>query len=342
MGRKPRIGAVVFFAIAVAALLVFALQGGEPAPFQAPAMAAAVAAPAGPPAPGRTTSARLPVLPPGVADALDPAGLAAGTGSLRVHGRHVDGALPAAGMNFIASAVSAPATVATARADDHGIAVFAGLPAGAYTVANDRTDPALTIEIVAGHATELEFPVGRGVRVYGLVVDQDALPLPRVAVRFGDYELAQTDDQGRFVALDLPVQGTLTAAAPGYALEGPLDLAQHRADTDGRIVLRWGACTVFGVVVDTTGNAIADATVELRAVGGRYTGSASTDSHGAFEIDGVAPCELIWRATAGHHNANSGTITGQHGARLRLGIALAPMTAEQLNDQMSPLWSRWR
>lgn len=264
---------------------------------------------------------------------------AASSGNLRVRVVWRHGQRPAAGVAvFVEPGGATARRFAPRRADTgaDGVAHFAELPAGRYTVDCHRWEYGnrVQVAIAAGAEASCEFALDGLLTVTGLVVDGAGRPIAgaRIVVGASDpRELATADDQGRFELGSLGAEVRLGARAAGFA-PSPLFAVPPAAGGrvgELRIVLEPdGGCLVC-TVADAGGRPLADAAVSVgpghfQQRKGDVPWIVSTDRQGRAVFDGVAAGEVEVFAWAPGQAPWRGSAALRGGATAELPIALLP------------------
>ncbi len=163
-----------------------------------------------------------------------------------------------------------------------------------YLHGEEREDKEVMVrlgEVVTG----IDFPMKKGLRVRGKVVDSQGNP-----IEFADVQSQPTNDSGEGESTETLADGafehrgyspntqvTIVASKDGYqtAQTGPVTI--NDADVEGvEIVLETGA-SVHGEVVDPQGNPMPD--ISVTAQGDAGASSGDTDAYGRFRIEGLGP-----------------------------------------------------
>ena len=230
------------------------------------------------------------------------------------------GGLPVAGARVFARIVPQAAPGASAEAqpsvrnlhtDNQGRFQLADLPAGDVWLAADAAGGTAALPVseplAAGATRELELVLAPAARVSGRAVHPDGTPARGTlleAVMFEDFvqAVSVSDDQGRFTLTPLaagriPLQrGADWFAADQHPNVPPreqmLTLApgEHRRDIQFPVPARTG--TISGTVLDSAGQPLAGAAVDLRLVDGAgkdvdFEARVYSDESGSFEFSEV-------------------------------------------------------
>lgn len=128
----------------------------------------------------------------------------------------------------------------------------------------------------------------------------DGRPLEGAAVTAGGRVIAKSDRNGS-VRIDGvgPALYAAEISAPGRAPALLMMLARGEPGEtiEKTIEMRPGAA-LSGVVFAPTGEAVADASVEIEEIAQRWRGTATTDPHGAWHFDALAAGRYTLRATS--------------------------------------------
>lgn len=340
----------------------------------APAAPVVVTSEQPPTATTASAAAREAALPDEIGEEIDPVGVRNGTGTLIVRGLHVDGWLPAAGLNLellgageahttggfmrpgnggwlhgsdlVDESLFYPAPEAdrassserSSRADADGIATFLAVPAGDYDLLADRGDSKGSVRVEPGRTTRVDFLVQRGFRFKGRVVDESGRALAGVELMLQDRVIAQTDANGYFHALDLSARHRLRARFPNHLMRTtPIDPAKH-IDKPAHVVLSSRITTALGNVTTGSGDPVPGVTLTFQTAEGKVpTIRVETDQNGQFQ-QRVHVGPVHWFAKKRGMETASGTRMAELGRPLRIDVALQAVEAPDGGPAMSP-WS---
>lgn len=170
-----------------------------------------------------------------------------------------------------------------------------------------------SIVLTQAPVTSIDFVLGRGGRITGMVTDA-ATRAPLAGVRVGidlvrdvppAFGLAQTttDPAGAYLLTGLP-SGSFVASTSndqGYVNEIYDGCRHHRECQGAPIAVTAGATTsgidfaldeggrVAGRVSNAAGESLVGVGIGLRRSGGEAAGSSNSDASGAWEVDGLSP-----------------------------------------------------
>ncbi|MCR9244762.1 MAG: sigma-70 family RNA polymerase sigma factor [bacterium] len=197
-----------------------------------------------------------------------------GRGDIQVTVTRADGS-PGAEVRVLCRRSSGPAQFA--KTDTDGVARFAGLRPGGYSVASASVAPrAVAVEAGSVASVSLELLPGR--RLTGLVLDPDGVPVAAAEVfssHVGQwpawpYVIATTDRNGRFDVANVGPQQSIGARHPEFGVSHRHVLSNEpKAEGAEELTIRFEAgadadvATVHGRVVDPSRRPIADAWVQI-------------------------------------------------------------------------------
>ena len=187
----------------------------------------------------------------------------------------------------------------TTTTDSSGRYKFAGIPAGdALLFVDDvsgyiapRADAMRNLSATPSQTVNMDFGLTKGIAVSGLVVDQDANPVPEAVVSAiahggGPHLDTSTDAQGRFqiAGLSKPGEVWIEASKAGYAA-ARLD-TEVPAEGLHDVTLTLGtAASIGGIVVDEKSLPVAGAAVSAFPVDRtKPINSGDSDTTGAFVV----------------------------------------------------------
>lgn len=246
-------------------------------------------------------------------------------GTLRVHVVWASDGTSATQLEVCADGQDLPSTMARRRAhtDEHGEVEFSALPAGLWFVHASLSDITFA-QIRAGETAQIELAIPRGIAVRGSVVDASGTPVSgadiylSAGVNAAPYDVslvARSDVHGRFELRSAPsrVGACLSARAkdraptPQFVLTGaPRSVAEVQLVFEvegvrlgGRVLgpsgePLEGAQVLVGSEREIAYRTQADGTVSQAPIGELVT----TDSSGAFALDGVARAEVTVQVRA--------------------------------------------
>jgi uncharacterized GH25 family protein len=227
------------------------------------------------------------------------------------------------------------------KSDDTGAFAFPAVAAGNYTFTakDNQHAPGESIATKVGSVpvADVQIMMKAGASVSGVVQGSDGKPSPFATVRLAKAEdegrfggaLRQTiaDDKGKFVVAGLPRDKMQLRAESEDAASKLVAVDLEAALTKTNVVLTLDVTgQIAGVVVDETGQPIAEATVnatvdftsstDFSAASLSGFSTASTDGAGAFTIKGLPTGDYkVWaqRPTGGNQE------WGQNGAKAKTG-----------------------
>jgi len=187
--------------------------------------------------------------------------------------RHEEGGDPVANVWVWVYAWGAPNAYFAARleaSDANGEVLITDLAPGRATVNLHRAESGgatVGAELRAGEVTEVELVLGVGLRIHGVVVDLDAVPVADAEIwlsRSGSMTqgvtIARSDADGRFALEDVGSGHWIGARMAGHAPSVmPMVIAAEGADVELRIVLQGAGGSVAGRVVASSGGPVAGA-----------------------------------------------------------------------------------
>ena len=211
------------------------------------------------------------------------------------------------------SPASAPANLAATGAE--GTVLFEDLDPGRFDVQTHRQDEDV-VELLAGEARTVEFEIPPGLRVRGVVVDRDGLPvagaevlcLISVSPPQSSYPLTMTAGDGSFTVESPSRSNLIGARAQDYGTSDFAHLQDFVPDSGGdvviRLVLPGSPATITGRVFDPLGHPVASAWVTIGGKGSRQrrrllpgggaihappTVHVTTDDRGSFLVTSLRP-----------------------------------------------------
>jgi len=190
----------------------------------------------------------------------------------------------------------------TAYTDEEGYYRLEGLAPGGYTLRRlrmegyrhreEREDK--RVNIVRGqHLEGMDFAVHLGLSVHGWVVDEEGKPLDRVMVQAQDVtgmegEGRRTGPDGRFECRGFSPGTTFVIEArhETHATPPTQQMTFVESDIEGIEIVMSPGGSIAGMLVDRTGKAVQNYTVEARGVGAAQY-HAQPNSDGSFKLTGL-------------------------------------------------------
>lgn len=227
------------------------------------------------------------------------------------------------------------ALLQTLQALSDGTFEVLNLPSGSYrinVIADQYQASTIGAIVENGEISELTVPlILAGGSIQGTITDTNGAPLPGSFVELTDVNgvlvaTITSDQNGEFLFTDITVgQLNVKATAPDYGVSSIGVIVEPGEMSTVELSLSQITGTITGVVTDTDGNPISNATVTVADATNTSVATVITNADGSYTIPQLDPSEYTITASESSSGANvvSGTVTA--GDESIVDITLIPL-----------------